>query len=60
MIKCQVCGHENPATNKFCGECAAPLVAAPPEAQVRKTVTIVFCDLVGSTAMGETLDPEQL
>ena len=60
MIKCQVCGHENPATNKFCGECAAPLVAAPPEAEVRKTVTIVFCDLVGSTAMGETLDPEQL
>jgi class 3 adenylate cyclase len=27
---------------------------------VRKTVTIVFCDLVGSTAMGEALDPEQL
>ena len=27
---------------------------------MRKTVTIVFCDLVGSTAMGETLDPEQL
>jgi len=26
----------------------------------RKTVTIVFCDLTGSTAMGEQLDPESL
>ena len=60
MITCAVCGHENPGTNRFCGECAAPLVAAPPGAEVRKTVTIVFCDLVGSTAMGETLDPEHL
>jgi len=31
-----------------------------PEAgsEVRKTVTIVFCDVVGSTAMGESLDAE--
>jgi class 3 adenylate cyclase/tetratricopeptide (TPR) repeat protein len=26
----------------------------------RKTVTVVFCDLVGSTALGETIDPEAL
>jgi class 3 adenylate cyclase/tetratricopeptide (TPR) repeat protein len=25
---------------------------------MRKTVTVVFCDLVGSTALGERLDPE--
>ena len=60
MIKCQVCGHDNPETNKFCGECAAPLVQAEPRSEVRKTVTIVFCDVVGSTAMGEALDPESL
>ena len=60
MTKCQVCGHDNPETNRFCGECAAPLVPAEPRSEVRKTVTIVFCDLVGSTAMGEALDPEQL
>ena len=29
-------------------------------ADVRKTVTVVFCDLVGSTALGETKDPEVL
>jgi class 3 adenylate cyclase len=27
---------------------------------VRKTVTIVFCDVTGSTALGEQLDPEAL
>ena len=32
----------------------------PPAAQVRKTVTIVFADLAGSTALGERLDPEAL
>src|SRR3954468_10920456 len=26
----------------------------------RKTVTVVFCDLVGSTALGESVDPEAL
>jgi class 3 adenylate cyclase/tetratricopeptide (TPR) repeat protein len=30
----------------------------PPD--VRKTVTIVFCDMVGSTALGERSDPEVL
>jgi class 3 adenylate cyclase len=28
--------------------------------EVRKTVTIVFCDVTGSTALGERLDPESL
>ena len=60
MIQCQVCGHDNPQTSRFCGACAAPLVPTQPPAEVRKTVTVVFCDLVGSTAMGEALDPEQL
>src|SRR5919201_5674920 len=33
----------------------------PPTAvQVRKTVTIVFADLAGSTSLGERLDPEAL
>ena len=32
----------------------------PSAAQVRKTVTIVFADLAGSTAVGERLDPEAL
>jgi class 3 adenylate cyclase len=58
---CAQCGHENPETNKFCGECAAPLTAATKHGpEVRKTVTVLFCDLTSSTELGEALDPERL
>ena len=60
MTICARCGTENPDTNKFCGECAAPLAAAPAVREMRKTVTVVFCDVTGSTALGERLDPESL
>ena len=30
------------------------------DAEIRKTVTVVFCDVAGSTALGERLDPESL
>src|SRR3954470_19748936 len=33
---------------------------ADASAAVRKTVTVLFCDLVESTALGEGLDPESL
>src|SRR3954471_24489077 len=37
------------------------LAPAPAERQeVRKVVTIVFCDLTGSTSLGERLDPESV
>jgi class 3 adenylate cyclase/tetratricopeptide (TPR) repeat protein len=61
MVTCAVCGRENPDGFRFCGSCGSPLardMAAGRE--VRKTVTVVFCDLVGSTALGERLDPESL
>ena len=56
---CATCGQENPAGFAFCGACGAAL-APDPRADVRKTVTVVFCDLVGSTALGERTDPEVL
>jgi class 3 adenylate cyclase/tetratricopeptide (TPR) repeat protein len=40
--------------------CAAPLAAAEPTREQRKVVTVLFCDLVGSTALGESTDPEAL
>jgi predicted ATPase/class 3 adenylate cyclase len=61
MAVCLNCGQENPERFRFCGACAAPLEAkavSPQEA--RKTVSIVFCDLTGSTALGERLDSESL
>jgi class 3 adenylate cyclase len=56
---CPKCGQDNPDEARFCNACAAPL-AAEPAAEVRKTVTVLFCDLVGSTALGERSDPERL
>jgi class 3 adenylate cyclase len=58
-VICPSCGQDNPAGQRFCGACGAALTAEP-SAGVRKTVTIVFCDLVGSTALGERTDPEVL
>jgi class 3 adenylate cyclase len=58
---CRNCGQENPEIARFCLACAAPLTARPPPSQeTRKTVTVVFVDVVGSTALGERLDAESL
>ncbi|MEO8422848.1 MAG: adenylate/guanylate cyclase domain-containing protein [Actinomycetota bacterium] len=59
MLTCANCGRESPEDFAFCPACAAPLVP-PGRLEVRKTVTVVFCDVTGSTAMGERLDPESL
>jgi class 3 adenylate cyclase/tetratricopeptide (TPR) repeat protein len=61
MVSCSQCGHENSADARFCNSCGAPLTADPVTArEVRKTVTVVFCDVVGSTELGERFDPEVL
>ena len=60
MRACPSCGGENPAEAAFCMACATPLEPAPAPRETRKTVTIVFCDVTGSTALGEQLDPESL
>lgn len=61
MVTCPGCGEENPPKFRLCGYCGTPLAAAAaplPVREVRKTVTLVFSDLKGSTALGETLDAE--
>ena len=60
MTICPSCGQENPSGFRLCGMCGTPLEAAEPPREQRKTVTIVFCDVTGSTALGERLDPESL
>ena len=60
MVTCPSCGRENRDGATYCEACATPLATAERSSDVRKTVTIVFCDVVGSTAMGEALDPESL
>jgi class 3 adenylate cyclase/tetratricopeptide (TPR) repeat protein len=61
VLVCASCGHENGEDAKFCEECGFSFAAADARAkEQRKTVTVLFCDLTGSTALGETLDPERL
>ena len=58
MLVCPRCSRENPQGARFCNACAAPLSEEEPK--VRKTVSIVRCDVTGSTALGERLDAEAL
>ena len=53
---CVTCGAENRDGAQFCDSCGAKL--APTESrEQRKTVTVLFCDVVGSTSLGESARP---
>jgi TOMM system kinase/cyclase fusion protein len=67
---CPNCGFRNPAGFDYCGKCAAP-ISQSKEAQLptketptpdaeRRQITVMFCDVVGSTALSEKLDPEDM
>jgi class 3 adenylate cyclase len=60
MVVCASCGAENREGARFCDSCGAPLAEAAPAREVRKVVTVLFCDVTGSTALGEQIDPESL
>jgi class 3 adenylate cyclase len=70
--RCPKCGAENPLSKRFCGDCGASLDATPPAAAAADTIpvtvsaggerrhlTVLFCDLVGSTEIAARLDPEE-
>jgi class 3 adenylate cyclase/predicted ATPase len=66
---CPSCRTEVPDGSKFCFECGAPLaVGSPPAPAIvlatpsaeRRQLTVMFCDLVGSTALSVRLDPEDM
>jgi class 3 adenylate cyclase len=58
---CGACGQVNPEMARFCLSCDAPLERqSPPLAEERKTVTVLFCDLVGFTAASDQADPEDV
>src|SRR5947208_2968276 len=60
MLICPGCGEENPDRFRLCGFCGTALAVELPPQEVRKTVTLVFSDLKGSTSLGEKLDTEAL
>ena len=61
---CASCGTALRAEARFCSACGSPtgvdaaLEAAAEPARERKTATMLFADLVGSTALSEAHDPE--
>ncbi len=68
---CPNCGHAVPPENSFCSECGTSIgakkVASPPSpthraapaTAERRQLTIMFCDMVGSSALATRLDPEE-
>jgi class 3 adenylate cyclase/tetratricopeptide (TPR) repeat protein len=73
-VACAACGASNEPIEKFCGDCGMPLrrvasaiagaaasrqpdTAALPVGE-RRQLTVLFCDLVGSTPLSQQLDPE--
>jgi class 3 adenylate cyclase len=71
-MRCPRCNAENAPAAKFCGECGAPFgssigtpvsetgpVQGSDVSGERRHLTVLFCDLVGSTAIATRLDPEQ-
>src|SRR5215472_4921094 len=60
MTACTACERENPSDARFCNGCGTVLGLVPAARVRRTTVTVLFCDVTGSTALGERLDPESL
>jgi len=74
--RCWACGRGVAPRFRFCGHCGAAQLAASapseagpaagsqpgpsPDAAERRQLTVLFCDLVGSTRLAEQLDPEDL
>jgi len=59
MTVCANCGAELPEAARFCPACATPVDRVPEAAEERKVATVLFADLVGSTALGAEQDPER-
>jgi class 3 adenylate cyclase/tetratricopeptide (TPR) repeat protein len=61
VLACAQCGKQNPDEARFCFACGTPFEAeAIPPNEERKVITVLFCDLVGSTQRAERMDPEDV
>src|SRR3954466_5529480 len=68
-LACPSCGVANDPGRRFCAECGAALTGDPPApvpalaatpAAERRLVSVLFADLVGSTPLAESRDPEEV
>ena len=60
MRVCRTCGHSNPDDAEFCATCGSVISAAAVSREERKTVTILFCDMVEFTSRFDQADPEDV
>ncbi|HME26743.1 MAG TPA: AAA family ATPase [Acetobacteraceae bacterium] len=65
--RCAACGADNAPGRRFCGDCGsvaggAAVRSGPATTPTgeRRQLTVMFCDMVDSTALGARLDPEDL
>ncbi|WP_328873956.1 AAA family ATPase [Streptomyces sp. NBC_00287] len=59
VADCAACGRPGLAEARYCPYCGEPVAEDDPY-ETRRVVSVVFCDLVGSTALSERMDPEPL
>lgn len=68
-MKCNQCANINSDGHRFCSNCGAPLTSQVPSAPApsgspgegeRRHLTVMFCDVVDSTALSMEYDPEDL
>ncbi|HEX5936626.1 MAG TPA: adenylate/guanylate cyclase domain-containing protein [Actinomycetota bacterium] len=61
MKTCPSCSEENADRARFCSNCGTSLeTSATAGAEERKTVSVLFVDLVGFTARSDDADPEDV
>ena len=64
QLLCASCGRAHLVDARFCAECgtrlAMPDGSQPPARAERRNLSVMFCDLVGSTPLSSRLDPEDL
>src|ERR1700730_2630677 len=67
--KCPNCAAETDFESAFCQACGTPLAvsamarglpAAAPRRAERRPITVLFCHIVGSVSLANTLDPEDM
>src|SRR5215831_4699885 len=59
-VLCENCGQANAAGSRFCSNCGSPLGEARAPQEERKLVSVLFVDLVDSTARADKADPEDV
>lgn len=63
MSRCAACDQDLPRAARFCPACGSAVRhEASPVASLleRRHLTVMFCDVVGSTGLSQVLDPEAL